>query len=78
MLFRSYAKKVREGDGLGAQIAGLDPNAYDPNSGQFMPFFSVDRLSNDQLSDIIAYIKSIPPPPPPAPAKPKASASKRR
>ena len=74
-----YAKKVREGDGLGAQIAGLDPNAYDPSSGQFMPYFAVDRLSNQQLSDIIAYIKSIPPPEPPAKskAKGKGAAPKR-
>jgi len=70
-----YARKVREGDGLGAQIGGLDPNAYNPASGQFMPFFAVDRLSNDQLSDIIAYIRSIPPPPPPA--KGKAAPKKR-
>lgn len=74
-----YAKKVREGDGLGAQIAGLDPNAYEANSGLFMPFFAVDRLSNQQLSDIIAYIKSIPPPePPPAPAKGKGKAPTRK
>lgn len=66
-----YAKKVREGDGLGAQIAGIDPNAYDPSAGMFMPFFAVDRLSNQQLSDIIAYIRSIPPPEPPAKGKTK-------
>lgn len=66
-----YAKKVREGDGLGAQLTGLDPNAYDPNAGLFMPFFAVDRLSNQQLSDIIAYIKSLPPPEPPAKSKTK-------
>lgn len=69
-----YAKKVREGDGLGAQIAGIDPNAYDPASGQFMPFYAVDRLGNDQLSDIIAYIRSIPPPEPPPTAKGKGKA----
>ncbi len=73
-----YARKVREGDGLGAQIAGIDPNAYDPGSGQFMPFFSVDRLSNDQLSDLIAYIRSIPPPEPPAKTKGKGKAAPKR
>jgi cytochrome c553 len=71
-----YARKVREGDGLGAQIAGLDPNAYDPNAGLFMPFFAVDRLSNQQLSDIIAYLRSLPPPEPPA--KPKGRAAPKR
>ena len=72
-----YAKKVREGDGLGAQISGLDPNAYDENAGLFMPFFAVDRLGNQDLSDIIAYIKSIPAPAPPAKGKAKAAAPKR-
>jgi mono/diheme cytochrome c family protein len=51
-----YARKVREGDGLGAVLSGVDPNAYDPASGQFMPFFGADRLSKDQIRDIIAYI----------------------
>lgn len=73
-----YAKKVREGDGLGAQIGGLDPNAYDAASGMFMPFFAVDRLSNNQLSDIIAYIRSIPPPEPPAKGKGKGKAAPKR
>ena len=57
-----YARKIREGDGLGAVLSGVDPNAYDPNSGQFMPFFGADRLSRRQIRDIIAYIKSLPPP----------------
>ncbi|MEW6755945.1 MAG: cytochrome c [Candidatus Latescibacterota bacterium] len=57
-----YAAKVREGDGLGAVLAGVDPNAYDPSGGQHMPFFGVDRLSDDQLRDIIAYL-TVPPAP---------------
>ena len=56
-----YARKIREGDGLGAVLSGLDPNAYDPASGQFMPFFGADRLSKDQIRHIIAYILSLPP-----------------
>ncbi len=57
-----YAQKIREGDGLGAVLAGIDPNAYDEKSGQFMPFFGADRLSNEQIRHIIAYIKSLSPP----------------
>jgi mono/diheme cytochrome c family protein len=57
-----YAKKIREGDGLGAVLAGIDPNAYDQKSGQFMPFFGADRLSKEQIRHIIAYIKSLSPP----------------
>ena len=57
-----YAKKIREGNGLGAVLSGLDPNAYDRRSGLFMPFFGADRLDNGQISDIIAYIKSLPSP----------------
>jgi len=56
-----YAKKVREGDGLGAVLSGIDPNADNPASGQFMPFFGADRLNDRQIRDIIAYIKSLPP-----------------
>lgn len=56
-----YAKKVREGDGLGAMLGGLDPNAYDEEAGRFMPFFGIDRLENRPLRDIIAYIKNLPP-----------------
>lgn len=55
-----YARKVREGDGLGAVLSGLDPNAYDPRAGKFMPFFGADRLSDDKLRHIIAYIRSLP------------------
>ena len=55
-----YARKVREGDGLGAVLSGLDPNAYDPRAGVFMPFFGADRLSDAQLRHIIAYIRSLP------------------
>ncbi len=57
-----YAKKIREGNGLGAVLSGLDPNAYDPRLGLFMPFFGADRLENEQISDIIAFIKSLPSP----------------
>ena len=57
-----YARKVREGNGLGAKLSGIDPDAYEPASGQFMPFFGLDRLSNPQLRDIIAYVRSLPPP----------------
>ena len=56
-----YARKVREGNGLGAEIAGLDPDAYDEAEGEFMPFFGVDRLTQRQLQHIIAYIRSLPP-----------------
>lgn len=54
-----YARKIREGDGLGSVLAGIDPNAYNPDAGQFMPFFGADRLSNQQIRDIIAYILSL-------------------
>ena len=57
-----YAKKIREGNGLGAVLSGLDPNAYDRRSGLFMPFFGADRLDNEKISDIIAYINSLPSP----------------
>lgn len=57
-----YAQKIREGDGLGAVLAGIDPNAYDKNSGQFMPFFGVDRLNNQEIRHLIAYILSLTPP----------------
>jgi len=57
-----YAMKIREGDGLGAVLSGVDPNAYDPASGKFMPFFGADRLAKQQIRDIIAYVKSLPPP----------------
>lgn len=57
-----YARKVREGNGLGAELSGLDPDAYDQAEGEFMPFFGVDRLTRKQLQHIIAYIQSIPPP----------------
>ena len=56
-----YARKIREGDGLGAVLSGLDPNAYDAQAGLFMPFFGVDRLDNRRVRDIIAYVKSLPP-----------------
>ena len=58
-----YARKVRQGNGLGAQLSGLDPDAYDPAYGEFMPFFGVDRLSRRQLQHIIAFIRSLPPAP---------------
>ncbi len=58
-----YAKKIREGDGLDSTLAGVDPNAYDPEGGIYMPYFGADRLTNSQIQDIIAFIKSLPPPP---------------
>ena len=58
-----YARVVREGDGLGSVLSGIDPNAYSFKDGRFSPFFGADRLSDAQLRDIIAYIKSLPPPP---------------
>ncbi len=57
-----YARIIREGDGLGAVLSGIDPNAYSYKSGRFSPFFGADRLSDAQIRDIIAYIKSLPPP----------------
>lgn len=57
-----YARKVREGNGLGAVYSGLDPDAYDRHGGLFMPFFGADRLSNQDIRDIIAYIRTLPPP----------------
>ena len=56
-----YARKVREGNGLGAELAGLDPDAYDEAKGEFMPFFGVDRLTQRQLQHIIAYVRNLPP-----------------
>ncbi len=55
-----YARKVREGDGLGAVLSGLDANAFTLSAGKFMPFFGTDRLSKIQLRDIIAYLRSLP------------------
>jgi len=55
-----YARIIREGDGLGSVLSGIDPNAYSFKAGKFMPFFGADRLSNVQIRDIIAYIKSLP------------------
>lgn len=55
-----YARKIREGNGLGAVFSGINPDAYDPAAGQFMPFFGLDRLSNQQMRDIIAYIRNLP------------------
>ena len=55
-----YARKIREGNGMGAKYSGLNPDAYDPEGGLFMPFFGLDRLSNQAIRDIIAYIKSLP------------------
>ena len=55
-----YARKIREGDGLGAVLFGLDPDAYSFASGMFMPFFGSDQLTKEQIRDIIAYVKSLP------------------
>ncbi len=57
-----YAKAIREGDGLGAVLSAVDPNAYVEGSGKFMPFFGADRLSKEQIRHIIAYIKDLSPP----------------
>lgn len=57
-----YARKVREGDGLGAVLSGLDANAYVLEAGRFMPFFGADRLTKDELRHIIAYLRSLPAP----------------
>ena len=57
-----YARKVREGNGLGAVFSGLDPTAYVEDSGLFMPFFGVDLLANQEIRHIIAYVKALPPP----------------
>ncbi len=56
-----YARVVREGDGLGAVLSGIDPTAYKFEEGRFKPFFGADRLTDGQLADIIAYIKTLPP-----------------
>ena len=56
-----YARQVREGNGLGSVLAGIDVNAYDPEGGKFMPFFGADRLTRQQLRDIIAFVRSLPP-----------------
>lgn len=58
-----YAKYIREGDGLGTVLSGVDPNAYQFKEGRFMPFYGADRLSDAQIRDIISYIKSLPPAP---------------
>ena len=58
-----YARQVREGNGLGTVLAGVDVNAYDPEGGKFMPFFGADRLTREQLRDIIAFVRSLPPVP---------------
>jgi mono/diheme cytochrome c family protein len=58
-----YTRYIREGDGLGSVLSGVDPNAYQFKAGRFMPFFGADRLSDAQIRDIIAYIKSLPPAP---------------
>jgi mono/diheme cytochrome c family protein len=71
-----YARKVREGDGLGAVLSGIDPDAYDPAAARFMPFFGADRLSRGQLRDLIAYVKSLPPLPAAEPAKKTARRGK--
>jgi len=55
-----YARKVREGNGLGAVLSGLEPDAYDRQGGLFMPFYGADRLSNQDIRDIISYIESLP------------------
>lgn len=57
-----YARKVREGNGLGAVYSGLEPDAYDRHGGLFMPFYGADRLSNQDIRDIIAYVKNLPAP----------------
>ena len=56
-----YARYIREGDGLGSVLSGVDPIAYQFKEGRFMPFFGTVRLRDSQIRDIIAYIKSLPP-----------------
>ncbi len=56
-----YARVIREGDGLGSVLSGIDPNAYRFKDGRFGPFFGADRLTDAQIRDIIAYIQSLPP-----------------
>ena len=56
-----YARIVREGDGLGSVLSGVDPTAYSFEEGRFKPFFGADRLTDVQIADIIAYIKTLPP-----------------
>ncbi|MEE3234164.1 MAG: c-type cytochrome [Candidatus Latescibacterota bacterium] len=56
-----YARLVREGDGLGSVLSGIDPTAYKFDEGRFKPFFGADRLTDGQIADIIAYIKTLPP-----------------
>ncbi len=51
------------GIALGAVLAGIDPNAYDPKSGDFMPFYGADILTNRDIRDLIAHILSLPPSP---------------
>ena len=58
-----YARKIREGDGLGAVLSGRDPAAYTFTSGMFMPFFGADILTKEEIRHIIAYVKSLPPSP---------------
>ena len=58
-----YAKYIREGDGLGTVLSGINPNAYQFKEKRFMPFFGADRLSDVQIRHIVAYIQSLPPAP---------------
>ena len=58
-----YARKIREGDGRGAVLSGIDPDAYDRKPGQFMPFYGADILANRDIRDLIADVKSLPPSP---------------
>ena len=55
-----YAQKIREGDGMGAVLSGVNPIAYEYASGKFMPFFGADRLNNEQIADIIAFVRTLP------------------
>ena len=58
-----YARKIREGDGLGTVLSGIDPNAYDRKPGQFMPSYGADILANRDIRDLIAHVMSLPPSP---------------
>ena len=58
-----YARYIREGDGLGTVLSGINPNAYQFKEKRFKPFFGADRLNDAQIRHIIAYIQSLPPSP---------------
>ena len=40
----------------------MDANAFTLVAGKFMPFFGADRLTKNELRDVIAYLLSLPDP----------------